>query len=142
MAAADACVASGRTRSTCGPSGCVPRGRGATQVLLPAALQPRRADFIEAIGTALHRRSLRPGKYPRIAAALGRSPFTVRRWLRRAFDSGLSHRALAARGARSPSGFMLRRSTSRPAPATCCGLYPAPVLAAAAEGARRRLSIA
>ena len=52
-------------------------GCGTTQVLLPAALQPRRADTTEVVGTAGlgHRR---------IAAALGRSPSTVRRWLRRA----------------------------------------------------------
>jgi hypothetical protein len=53
-------------------------GCGATQVLLPAALQPRRADATEVIGTALARKSAGMG-YRRIAAALGRSPSTVRR---------------------------------------------------------------
>ena len=33
------------------------RGCGATQVLLPAALQPRRADSTEVIGTALARKA-------------------------------------------------------------------------------------
>ena len=63
-------------------------GCGATQVLLPAALQPRRADSTEVIGTALARKAEGLG-YRRIAAALGRSPSTVRRWLRRA--RGRSH---------------------------------------------------
>ncbi|MDT5319201.1 MAG: hypothetical protein QOD88_1723 [Mycobacterium sp.] len=60
-------------------------GCGVTQVLLPAALQPRRADATEVIGTALLRKAEGLG-YRRIAAALGRSPSTVRRWLRRARD--------------------------------------------------------
>ena len=54
------------------------RGCGATQVLLPAALQPRRADSTEVIGTALARKAKGLG-HRRIAAALGRSPSTVRR---------------------------------------------------------------
>lgn len=58
-------------------------GCGTTQVLLPAALQPRRADATEVIGTALVRKAAGMG-HRRIAAALGRSPSTVRRWLRRA----------------------------------------------------------
>ena len=58
---------------------------GATQILLPAALQPRRADTTEVIGTALARNAAGLG-YRRIAAALGRSPSTVRRWCRRARD--------------------------------------------------------
>jgi hypothetical protein len=37
-------------------------GCGATQVLLPAALQPRRADCTEVIGTALARKAKR--KFP------------------------------------------------------------------------------
>jgi len=60
---------------------------GTTQVLLPAALQPRRADSTEVIGTALTRKARGLG-YRRIAAALGRSPSTVRRWLRRSRDRG------------------------------------------------------
>ena len=62
-------------------------GCGATQVLLPAALQPRRADATEVIGTALARKAAGLG-HRRIAAALGRSPSTVRRWLRRARGRG------------------------------------------------------
>lgn len=53
-------------------------GCGATQVLLPAALQPRRADATEVIGIALVRKAAGMG-HRRIAAALGRSPSTVRR---------------------------------------------------------------
>jgi transposase-like protein len=63
------------------------RGCGVTQILLLAALQPRRADATEVIGTALARKAKGLG-YRRIAAALGRSPSTVRRWLRRARDRG------------------------------------------------------
>lgn len=61
------------------------RGCDATHVLLPAALQPRRADATEVIGTALASKAAGIG-HRRIAAALGRSPSTVRRWLRRAHD--------------------------------------------------------
>ena len=61
------------------------RGCKATQILLLAALQPRRADCTAVIGTALARKAKGLG-YRRIAAALGRSPSTVRRWLRRARD--------------------------------------------------------
>lgn len=61
------------------------RGCEVTQILLPAALQPRRADATEVIGTALARKAAGAG-HRRIAAALGRSPSTVRRWLRRARD--------------------------------------------------------
>ena len=68
------------------------RGCGATQVLLPAALQPRGADCTEVIGTALARKAKGLG-YRRIAAALGRSPSTVRRWLRRARGRGHLNRA-------------------------------------------------
>lgn len=56
-----------------------------THVLLPAALQPRRADTTEVIGTALAHKAAGIG-HRRIAAALSRSPSTVRRWLRRARD--------------------------------------------------------
>jgi len=58
-----------------------------TQILLPAALQPRRADSTAVIGTALARKAAGLG-HPRIAAELGRSPSTVRRWLRRARGPG------------------------------------------------------
>ena len=74
------------------------RGCGATQVLLPAALQPRRADCTEVIGTALARKAEGLG-HRRIAAALGRSPSTVRRWLRRAPRPRSSQPAVAARRA-------------------------------------------
>ncbi|AOS90783.1 MULTISPECIES: helix-turn-helix domain-containing protein [Mycobacterium avium complex (MAC)] len=62
-------------------------GCGTTQILLPAALQPRRADTTEVIGIALARKATGLG-HRRIAAALGRSPSTVRRWCRRARDCG------------------------------------------------------
>jgi hypothetical protein len=61
------------------------RGCKATHVLLPAALAPRRADATEVIGAALVRKAEGQG-YRRIAAGLGRSPSTVRRWLRSARD--------------------------------------------------------
>jgi transposase-like protein len=114
-------------------------GCGATQVLLPAALQPRRADSTEVIGTALARKAEGLG-YRRIAAALGRSPSTVRRWLRRARDAGHLNR-LWQRGAQelirldaeafnelASTGNLLRDTLT--------------VLAAAAWWARRRLGIA
>ncbi|MGH3814291.1 MAG: DUF6431 domain-containing protein [Pseudonocardiaceae bacterium] len=54
---------------------------GATHVLLPGALLPRRADTTAVIGTALLA-SARGIGYRRIAADLGRAPSTVRRWVR------------------------------------------------------------
>lgn len=54
-----------------------------THVLLPTALQPRLADATEVIGTALAHKAAGMG-HRRIAVTLGRSPSTVRRWLRRA----------------------------------------------------------
>jgi hypothetical protein len=63
------------------------RSCNTTQVLLPAALQPRRADTTEVIGTALVSKADGQG-YRRIAAALGRPPSTVRRWLRSARGPG------------------------------------------------------
>ncbi|WP_219069661.1 DUF6431 domain-containing protein [Candidatus Mycobacterium methanotrophicum] len=56
-----------------------------THVLLPASLQPHRADATEVIGTALANKAAGMG-HRRIATALGRSPSTVRRWLRRGRD--------------------------------------------------------
>ncbi|TQC41778.1 helix-turn-helix domain-containing protein [Rhodococcus sp. WS4] len=53
-----------------------------TQVLLPTALQVRRADTTEVIGTALVHKANGLG-YRRIADRLGRPESTVRRWLRR-----------------------------------------------------------
>lgn len=57
-------------------------GCAATHVLLPAALSARRADTVEVIGTALAAKARGSG-YRTIAADLGRSASTVRRWLRR-----------------------------------------------------------
>ena len=115
------------------------RGCGATQVLLPAALLPHRADATEVIGTALARKAAGMG-YRRIAAALGRSPSTVRRWLRRARGRGHLTR-LWQRGAQelirldadafnqlASTGNLLRDALT--------------VLAAAAWWARQRLGIA
>lgn len=52
-----------------------------TQVLLPGACLPRRADATEVVGAALLAQVSGQG-HRRIAADLGRSPSTVRRWLR------------------------------------------------------------
>jgi hypothetical protein len=52
-----------------------------TQVILPASCLPRRADATEVVGNALHANVSGRG-HRRIAADLGRSPSTVRRWLR------------------------------------------------------------
>ena len=92
------------------------------------------------IGTALARKAEGLG-YRRIAATLGRSPSTVRRWLRRARDAGHLNR-LWQRGAQelirldaeafnelASTGNLLRADTLT-------------VLAAAAWLARRRLGIA
>lgn len=57
-----------------------------THVLLPTAVQPRRADTTEVIGTALTHKAHGLG-FRRIAAAMGRAESTVRRWLRRATDT-------------------------------------------------------
>ena len=115
------------------------RGCGATQVLLPAALQPRRADSTEVIGTALARKAAGLG-HRRIAAALGRSPSTVRRWLRRARGRGHLTR-LWQRGAQElirldADAFNQLASTGNLLRDTLT------VLAAAAWWARRRLGIA
>lgn len=55
---------------------------GATQVILPAACLPRRADATEVVGAALLAKA-RGNGYRRIARDLQRSVSTVRRWLRR-----------------------------------------------------------
>jgi len=115
------------------------RGCGATQVLLPAALQPRRADATEVIGTALARKAKGLG-YRRIAAALGRSPSTVRRWLRRARDRAHLNR-LWQRGAQE----LIRLDVDAFNTLASTGnilLDSLTVLAAAAWWARRRLGIA
>lgn len=54
---------------------------GATQVLLPGSVLPRRADTTAVIGTALLA-STRGAGYRRIAKDINRPPSTVRRWLR------------------------------------------------------------
>ena len=65
------------------------RDCAATHILLPTALQPRRADTTEVIGTALAHKANGLG-FRRIAARMGRAESTVRRWLRRATDKHLS----------------------------------------------------
>jgi hypothetical protein len=115
------------------------RGCGTTQILLPAALQPRQADCIEVIGSALARKAKAQG-YRRIAAAMGRSPSTVRRWLRRARDPAHLNR-LWQRGAQElirldADAFNALASTGN------LLLDCLTVLAAAAWWARRRLGIA
>lgn len=55
---------------------------GSTHIVLPAALQPRRADTTAVIGTALLHKANGLG-HRRIAATMGRPASTVRRWLRR-----------------------------------------------------------
>jgi hypothetical protein len=114
------------------------RGCEATQILLPAALQPRRADSTEVIGTALARKAAGLG-HRRIAAVLGRSPSTVRRWLRRARGPGHLTR-LWQRGAQElvrldADAFNKLASTGNLLRDTLT------VLAAAAWWARRRLGI-
>lgn len=58
----------------------------ATQVLLPTELVVRRADSTEVIGTALAAKANGAG-FRTVAAQLGRSASTVRRWLRRVPES-------------------------------------------------------
>ena len=109
------------------------RGCGATQVLLPAALQPRRADLTEVIGTALARKAKGLG-YRRIAAALGGTPPTAR-WPVRVAPATRSRPALAARGARADPARRrgIQRTCEHRQPAArhpdrsrCCGLVGAP----------------
>lgn len=59
------------------------RGCRTTQVLLPAACLPRRADTVEIIGTALLAAATGTS-HRRIAADLDRPADTVRGWIRRA----------------------------------------------------------
>jgi len=59
-----------------------------THIVLPTALQARRADTTEVIGQALLHKANGLG-YRRIAACLHRSESTVRRWLRRATPKNL-----------------------------------------------------
>lgn len=72
----------GEARLTVRPRRARCPGCGRTQVLLPAALSLRRADALEVIGTALAAKAA-GGGHRTIAALLGRSLSTVRRWFRR-----------------------------------------------------------
>jgi hypothetical protein len=67
------------------------RGRdcATTHILLPTALQPRRADTTEVIGTAVEHKANGLG-FRRIAARMGRAESTVRRRLRRTTDKHLT----------------------------------------------------
>jgi hypothetical protein len=89
-----------------------------TQVLLPGAFLPRRADAVEVVGTALLAKASGRG-HRRIAADLDRSPSTVRRWLR----------AVRARGL-SRSGTRWSRSW--------CGWYPDAIARLQSSRASRR----
>jgi hypothetical protein len=101
-------------------------------------LQPRRSDATEVIGTALARKAAGMG-YRRIAAALGRSPSTVRCWLRRARGRGHLTR-LWQRGAQEL--IRLDADTFNQLASTGNLLRDAlTVLAAAAWWARQRLGI-
>jgi len=109
-----------------------------TQILLPAAVQPRLADTTEVIGTALAGKAAGHG-HRRIADELQRSASTVRRWMRRAMRS--AHlQWLWRRGSQvlirlDPDAFnQLPRPTSPLRDALT-------VLAAAACAARRRLGL-
>jgi hypothetical protein len=109
-------------------------GCGATQVLLPAALQPRRSDATEVIGTALARKAAGMG-YRRIAAALGRSPSTRPPLAAPRPRQRSSHPALAARRARThparrrhvqPAGQHRQPAARRPHRSRRRGLVGAP----------------
>ncbi len=139
MVGTDASAAWKPPRSTCVRGGCVAEAAKPPRSCCRAALQPRRADSTEVVGNALAHKANGLG-YRRIAAALGRSPSTVRRWLRRARDRGHLNR-LWQRGAQqlirldadafnalATTGNLLRDALT--------------VLAAAAWWARRRLGIA
>jgi len=64
------------------------RDCASTHILLPTALQYRWADTTEVIGTALAHKAQGLG-FRRIAARMGRSESTVRRWLRSVSDTHL-----------------------------------------------------
>lgn len=114
------------------------RGCETTHVLLPAALQPHRADATEVIGTALAHKAAGHG-HRRIAAALSRSPSTVRRWLRRARDHAHLTR-LWQRGAQQL--IRLDQDAFNELAATGNLLHDAvTMLAAAASWTQRRLGI-
>lgn len=91
----------GESRLTLTPRRVRCPGCGATHVLLPTAVQARRADSTEVIGTALAAKARGAGAR-RIAAMLGRPVSTVRAWLRGATDGHadrLHQRGVAAAGA-------------------------------------------
>ena len=114
-------------------------GCGCTQILLPAAVQPRLADATDVIGAALASKAAGHG-HRRIAAELQRSPSTVRRWLRRAMGNAhlqwLWQRGSQALIRLDPDAFnRLPRATHPLRDALT-------VLAAAAHAARQRLGLA
>ncbi|GCE44915.1 hypothetical protein Rhow_000541 [Rhodococcus wratislaviensis] len=73
----------GETTLTVRPQRVRCRDCGATHILLPTALQVRRADTTEVIGIALAHNANGLG-FRSIAERMGRPQSTVRRWLRRA----------------------------------------------------------
>lgn len=77
-------------------------GCGVTHVLLPVSCLLRRADTVDVIGAALAARAGGAG-HRSIAAQLGRSPQTVRGWLRR-FACRLEAGPLVLHGADGPRG--------------------------------------
>lgn len=113
-------------------------GCARTQILLPAAVQPRLADATAVIGTALASKADGHG-HRRIATELDRSPSTVRRWLRRA-TCNAHLQWLRRRG--SQALIELDRDAFNDLPATTNQLRDAlTVLAAAAYAARRRFGL-
>ncbi|PBC40109.1 RNA polymerase subunit sigma-70 [Rhodococcus sp. ACS1] len=124
----------GATTLTVRPQRVRCRDGGATHILLPTALQVRRADTTEVIGTALAHKANGPG-FRSIAERMGRPESTMRRWLRRAAGEhvqwlhrrGTERLALVAREA-----FVTIRFVGNPLGDAPC------VLAAAAVEDRRR----
>jgi len=114
-------------------------GCGCTQILLPAAMQPRLADAAEVIGTALASKAAGHG-HRHIADELQRPPSTVRRWLRRATGDAhlqwLWQRGSAALIRLDPDAFNRLPRATNP---LCDALT---ILAAAAHAARQRLGLA
>ncbi|HEY5855128.1 MAG TPA: helix-turn-helix domain-containing protein [Aldersonia sp.] len=87
--------------------------------MLPAALQPRRADTTAVIGTALQHKADGLG-YRRIAALLDRPESTVRRWLRRAtpeHTQWIYQRGMQRPVQLAPDTLAELRETG-----TCCGM--------------------
>jgi transposase-like protein len=116
------------------------QGCGRTQVILPSSCLPRRADATEVIGAALHAKASGHG-YRRIAADLGRSPSTVRRWLRAArgtHPQWLRQRGTAVVAALEPA-ILNRIEVSHDAAADRPLLEASTVLGAAVAAIRGRL---